>query len=363
VNSSKRLRRVALLASGPPISLKVLYCLHAMGVKTDVLDLGDNVSMARYSRYRRRYKKLEPGATNGNFDAEETARALAVYLKDNDIDGVVGGDILATASINAMRPWLGGALIFPSSDFKTLQMLDDKWEFQQFMVENGIPCPRSILIKRNEDLAMVEASLGFPVIAKPLRGESSHGVVRIENIDTLRRHLRADSKYTRLPLLVQEFCPGQDADISFLAHEGRIQCHTLHTRTGGCTLEFIRNDAVYEVAVRIAKAAHYTGVANIDVRIDPATNAVKVLECNPRFWYTLQASLWRGLNFVEAGFSVARGDHIECAALDGGVYHLHGCLLKKLIWNPRKWKKIEGYNIKGLFQAISDPLPFIAGRP
>ena len=360
--SFNRPKRVALLSSGPPISLKVLYCLHVLGIETDVLDLGEMVSVARYSRYRRRYQRLDVVDDNGEFDIEQVGRRLAAYVGENRIEGLIGGDITSTGVLDAARPWLPDALIFPSSNIDKLELLDDKWRFQQFMVEHDIPCPRSILLERAEDVDAVAAKLSFPIVAKPLHGESSHGVVSVRGIDELRRHVQSGSKYAKLPLLIQEYAVGEDADVSFLAQDGRILCHTMHTRKGGCSLEFMRNDAVYDVAVRIAAASGFTGVANIDVRIDHLTNTVKVLECNPRFWYTLQASMWRGLNFVEAGFSLAIGNFVERSAPEDGSYHLHGCLLTRMIWNPANWSMIERYNIRGLLQAMTDPLPFIRGR-
>ena len=356
-----QIKRAALLSSGPPISLKVLYCLHALGIETDVLDLAAP-SIAKHSRYRRRYQKLEPGASGSSFDADATGLSLAKYVRANDIDAVIGGDIYSTGVLNATKHWLPEAVIFPSSGFAKLEQLDDKWLFQQLMVAHGIPCPLSILLEKISNLESDVSSLTFPIIAKPLHGESSHGVVRLEDLSSLRRHLQSGSKYARLPLLLQEYVVGKDADISFLAHEGSIHCHVLHTRTNGCALEFLSNDSVLNVATQIAKASGFTGVANIDVRIDPSTNAVSVLECNPRFWYTLQASLWRGLNFVEAGLALARGDATVLDSPVDGVYYLHGCLLTQVLWSPNRWRTIKPYNLRGLFQALSDPMPFVALR-
>ncbi len=361
VTLSRPIKRAALLSSGPPISLKVLYCLHALGIETDVLDLAET-SIAKHSRYRRRYQKLEPGASGSSFDADATGRSLLEYVRKNEIDAVIGGDIHSTGVLDATKHWLSEAVVFPSSGFSKLEQLDDKWLFQQFMVANGIPCPHSILLEKAETLESDVSSLTFPIIAKPLHGESSHGVVCLVDVDSLRRHLQSGSKYARLPLLLQEYVNGQDADISFLAFEGKIHCHVLHTRTNGCALEFVTNDAVLNVATQVAKASGFTGVANIDVRINSSTNAVSVLECNPRFWYTLQASLWRGLNFVEAGLALARGDVTAPKSPVGGVYYLHGCLLTRVLWSPSRWRTIKPYNLKGLFQALSDPMPFIALR-
>ena len=359
--SLRVVKRVALVSSGPPLSLKVLYCLHALGLETDVIDIAET-SIAKYSRYRRRYVRLPISQSPPAAQSSEFAESLRSYIEANHIDAVIGADIAATGLIHATKDHLHPALFFPSVGTETLNLLDDKWRFQQFLVENGIPAPRSILLEAANDLDARLTELKFPAVVKPLHGESGHGIVSLQDIAQLRRHLQSGSRYARLPLLLQEYAVGQDADLSFLAEEGEILCHVLHTRTDGCELNFVSNKSVLEVAASIARACNYTGVANVDVRIDQASGAIQVLECNPRFWYTLQASLWRGLNFVEAGFLQALGQHPQYESFNSGRYRLHGCLVKRLLTAPWEAGSVAAYNWRGLLQAMTDPLPFIAER-
>jgi predicted ATP-grasp superfamily ATP-dependent carboligase len=53
------------------------------------------------------------------------------------------------------------------------------------------------------------------------------------------------------------------------------------------------------MAGRIATATDYDGVMNVDARIESATGNVYLSESNPRFWRSLSASVWCGVNFVE----------------------------------------------------------------
>lgn len=352
--------RVALLSSGPPIALKVLYCLQALEIETDLIDLG-RPCIARHSRYRRKYRRLDLGgsATDG-LDAIHDA--LRKHVRENGIDGLIGGDIRSAGVLHELGDRFPDLAVFPSASMETLHTLDDKWRFSRFMEANDIPRPWTLLLEDLDQLDGLATSLEYPLMVKPTFGESGHGVVRIDSIGALRAHLASGSRYAGLPLLLQGHVQGQDADISVLAADGRIVGHVLHARKDGCTLEFMRNEQALHVAERIVGAAKYSGVANIDLRIDGKTGRVTVLECNPRFWYTLQASLWRGVNFVEAGFRLAVGQapHIDTPA--DGVYHLHGCLLSRMLWHPARWRRIPGYNLRGLWQALSDPFPFLRDR-
>jgi glutathione synthase/RimK-type ligase-like ATP-grasp enzyme len=351
-------RHVALLSGGPPISLKVLYCLQRLGIQTDVVDI-DTPSIARFSRYKSGYTRIAMPTAQGPGAAAGFADALQTYIRARGIDGVIAGDIPSTALLHQVRGALQGVTVYPTSDAETLEMLDDKWRFQQFLTRHGLPAPRAELLQDVDQLSAVVGQLGFPLVVKPLYGESSHGIAVVDDADALYRHLQTGSKYTRLPLLLQEYVRGYDADISVLAQGGEVICHVLHARRAGCTLEFMHSEEALQVARQIVAASGFTGVANIDLRIDEASGKVTVIECNPRFWYTLQASLWRGVNFVEAGFRLMQGARPEIAAPSGGRYHLHGCLMKHMLWNPLKWSGIEGYNLRGLYQALADPMPFL----
>ena len=197
------IRRVALVSSGPPLSLKVLYCLHALGIETDVIDIGET-SVARFSRYRRRYACLSTTAA----DPSDVVESLHSHIQTHAIDAVIGGDIDATGLINSAKDRLKPALCFPSADIDTLELLDDKWRFQQFLVEHRLPVPQSALLQEGDDLDAKIAALTFPVIAKPLHGESGHGIVSLQGVAQLREHLSSGSRYAKPPLLLQEYAPG-----------------------------------------------------------------------------------------------------------------------------------------------------------
>ncbi len=350
-------KRLALLSSGPPISLKVLYCLHGMGIDTHVIDIRHD-SIAHLSRYHSGYLKIVPPIEK--HDGERLGEILSDYMIKHHLDGVIAGDIYSSGMLHQARKNIHRGVIFPVSNLDVLDMLDDKWRFHLFMQQHGIPGPLTVRIERPEDLtAIAEQGLSFPLIVKTIYGESGRGVFRADTAAELEQYIASGSKYAQLPLLIQEFATGYDADLSVLAVDGRVIAHVLQSRQIEDTLGFFQDERVLEIGRKIVAASNYSGVANIDVRIDDARDRVTVLECNPRFWYTLQASFWRGANFIEAGFAAASGAPVDWQTPQDGVYHLHGKLIKRLLWNPVRWSQIPGYNLRGLCQALSDPRPFL----
>lgn len=361
-NVPQGVRRVAVLTSGPPMGTRVLHCLGRLGVEADVIDLGVT-SNAKYSRFRRKYVRYQPQLAGGNL---ELGRFLEEYACLQRIDAYIAADIAATARLHDARDSISRALAFPTSSGELLERLDDKWLFQQFMVEHGIPCPRSALLTHPSEVGAIHSSgLQFPLLVKPLQGESSHGIVHARNVDDIERHLRSNSRYARLPLLLQEYVPGLDADVSILAVGGRVLAHVVQARPDPGTLQFIRHERALEVISQVVQESRYSGVANFDLRIHLDDGGVTVLECNPRFWYTLHASMWAGINFVQLGLAAAAGEIIGRPASEGpteGRYFRHRHLLTNVLVQPSCWRHLRAYNWLGLLQSASDPLPVLYDR-
>lgn len=357
---NRRDRRALVLSSGPPISLKVLHCLNAAGIMTDLLDLGP-VSIARYSRYCKHYSRLTPSIRED--DTQRLADAIETHRKRCGNEIVVAADVLSAGMLHAVQHQLIDMAVFPVSAGALLEKLDNKWTFYSFLVAQGIAAPRAALLEAmNEVDSEAVGRLEFPLLVKPLHSESSHGLHWVAGPAELRRYLAAGGRHSALPLMLQEYAPGYDADISLLAWQGEILAHVIQSRKDPAALEFIEHDGVLAAARQIVAASGYSGVANIDVRVEETSGSVQVLECNPRFWYTLQASAWRGLNFLEVGIDWVLGGRRVPRIAVGGKYHLHGGLLRGTAWNPMRWKDIPRYNWLGLWQTLSDPAPFVAAR-
>lgn len=311
--------------------------------------------MARHSRHRAGYSRMEPRAAAG--DHERLARAIG-SIPAGDGTVVIPGDIFAAGLLHAARPYLDTIAVFPVSSAETLDRLDDKWSFYELLVRERLPTPESILVTPPADAAALDVPPDwYPALLKPVFAEAGHGIRPVVDAAALREELGRLPNGS--PIILQRCVGGYDADISLIAVDGEIRAHVVQSRRDPGSLEFIDNPHALEVASRIVRATHYSGVANIDLRIDPDTREIVVLECNPRFWFTLQASAWRGINFAELGMRIARGEPVQATPPVGGAYHLHSHLLRHLIWRPRAWREIAPYNWHGLFQALADPGPLV----
>lgn len=105
--------------------------------------------------------------------------------------------------------------------------------------------------------------------------------------------------------LVQEYIEGYDIDCSVLCKEGNILAFTIQKGNmigksefvPQIGLDFLYEPELYRVVERLMKSLNWSGVAHIDMRYDKNDKQFKVIEINPRFWMSLNASLLAGVNF------------------------------------------------------------------
>jgi predicted ATP-grasp superfamily ATP-dependent carboligase len=296
-----RLMTILVLCSNPDLGLGVIRCLgmarhqvYAMGVEAWPL--------YRLSRHCRRYTAL-----NGNglhAPPDYLARKINEHCRKHGIEIVIPSDIPAALALNDMQQQLQVRL-FPVTSSDTLNRLHDKWTFAQFMSEFNLPHPQTRLVNEEKDVDMID--LPAPWIVKPRLGEGGIGVMRVESAQRLKEIVRADPR----PRLAQEFLPGRDIDLSFLADRGRIVAWTIQATDGPPSRRvFLDEPRVLEIGREMAAACAYHGAAHVDMRFDDRDGTIKVLECNPRFWNTLTHSLCVGVNFPDLGLSIARGEVI-----------------------------------------------------
>lgn len=204
--------------------------------------------------------------------------------------------------------------VIPAPNAGMLDRFDNKWHFYQFCRAHGLPVPQSRYAADKRQLYFDDtaARLGLPFIIKPVNEQASIGTYVVANEDAYRRHVLDNDAYQYAPLIAQRYIAGSDVGIDLLAVDGKIEALAIQRRIDpthdGSRIEFFPHAGLEEAAHIIARKSHYTGVMNIDARIDSMTGAIYLLESNPRFWRSLSASVWCGLNFVEKSV-VQRDEH------------------------------------------------------
>ncbi len=349
--------RAVLLAGSGPLNLKVLYCLAQLGAQTHVVATNDS-NIVRRSRHFHAFE-VHPGVSD-DFPSPEAVAWLKDYCEQHRIDVVIPGDIGTAGFLATAGDSLGEVAIFPCSDAAMLERVHDKWIFASTLMKAGIATPRTVLIESVADVAKASDEIGFPMMVKPLSGESSHGVVRIADRDALSRHVQSGLPFASPPLIAQEYVQGRDIDISVLAVRGKVVLGVTQQLEPDGSLRFFADVPTRHLAEAIIAEYGYHGIAHFDMRENDRTGQMTVLECNPRFWYSMPAAMWQGVNFVEAGIRSAMGESVaDGTTLIEGRYYAPGALLAAL---RRPWtiQGLTSRNIRGVLQPALDPMPHLA---
>jgi hypothetical protein len=294
--------RILVLCSNSVLGIGVIRCLGIAGHW--VCALGTRAfPFYRLSRYCAAYQRLAEGGLCAARDA------LALQINEmsarHGIELIVAADLPAGVALGEVASLLN-TRIFPLTDPGVLRQLHDKWTFAQLLAENRLPHPRTALIERAEDLKELE--IAGPWIVKPRDGEGGIGISRAETAAQLEETIRGAKR----AMLVQEFIPGSDIDLSFLADHGRLVAWTIQTGAPPSPRRvFHKHPGVLEIGRALAAASGYHGVAHVDMRIDERDGSVKVLEINPRFWNTLCHSMCMGVNFPDLGIRMMGGESID----------------------------------------------------
>jgi predicted ATP-grasp superfamily ATP-dependent carboligase len=189
--------------------------------------------------------------------------------------------------------------IAPVPDAHTLEMFDNKWLFHQFCMEHGlrVPMTRFVGAKQELDFDAVSSELGLPFVIKPTNQAGSLGVQIVHSKEFFEESILGNPAYDFSPLIAQRYIDGIDIDLSLLSVNGRLSAYAIQQAAAG-TISFVSNAYLENVAVRLCGDSSYHGVMHVDARIEKRTGKVFLIESNPRFWASVTASVWCGLNFV-----------------------------------------------------------------
>ncbi|MEN3292937.1 MAG: hypothetical protein V7642_2190 [Burkholderiales bacterium] len=189
--------------------------------------------------------------------------------------------------------------ITPIPDAATLDMFDDKWRFHQFCLQHGLCVPETRFIgpKSGLDFDALASGLGLPFVVKPVNQAGAIGVTIVTSKKHLERSILDNDRYQYAPLIAQRYIDGADIDLSLLAHDGKLSALAIQ-QANGSRIDFVSNRYLEKIAHTLCTATSYHGVMHVDARIEKATGKVFLIESNPRFWATLTAAAWCGLNFV-----------------------------------------------------------------
>ncbi|MDB5729137.1 MAG: hypothetical protein JWQ00_2342 [Noviherbaspirillum sp.] len=337
------MRNIVVVAQGKPVIMQVLLAVHSFTDANCNVVCNKGTRLLRFSNLCSDYMEADfYGADDDGFVVH--VNRMADAMPDLTL---IPADCAGTRMVNRVRGRLNGAVI-PIPDTTMLDRLENKWRFYRFCEEHGLRAPRTRYIgaKADLDFASTARDLGLPFIVKPVAEQGSNGVLVITSEADYEEKIRANDAYQHARLIAQRYIRGTDVGLNLLALHGKVAAlaiqQPIDQHLVGSRIRFFANDYLESVAHRLSEAIGYHGVMNVDARIEDGTGRVYLFESNPRFWRTLSASVWCGLNFVAESMEASRPAQGVRKLTSGTANTFHHPLFR-----PSQWRYAAARDHRG----------------
>ena len=270
---------------------------------------------------------------------------LMDYCRQNDISAMISlFDVDLPVLSRSRNLFLKDGIEIVVSDPSVIDICNDKWKTYRFLIENGIPCPKTYLCPEAflEDEA--KGLVSFPAIVKPRWGMGSIGVYEAVNGDELKAlHLasreKALSTYLKYEssldrehcIIIQEKLSGDEYGLDVVndlgcRHVTTVVKRKLAMRAGETdSATVISNDELSSLGDRIAASLAHRG--NLDVDAFLTASGPVVLEMNARFGGGYPFSHMAGVNLPRQIVMWLQGNGTD----EGNFIHATGVSFQKEI--------------------------------
>ena len=298
----------ALIIGGNLNGLSIARSLGRRGVPVWVAT-PPNIKLASYSRYTQRSLPWP----NGNFDSQ--AAYLLKLAEQYELDQWVlfPTSDESAALLSKFHKALSQRFRVSTPAWDTLRWAYDKRLTYQLAAEQQVDCPSTLYPATEADLRL--AALDFPVILKP----ATHAIMSRFTADKAwpaanREELLARYREARelIPpelILVQERIPGGgESQFSYaaLCRDGEPIASLTARRTRqypvdfGYSSSFVETLEVPEIVAasqRLLTAIRYTGLVEVEYKLDARNGRYKLLDINPRLWTWATLGARAGIDF------------------------------------------------------------------
>ena len=269
--------------------------------------------------------------------------------------------------------WDDVAIVLP--DAATMDRALDKRTMLALAAKLGIPVPRTVEPRDDDDLARAGDEVGYPLVIKaPIEGRTGVGYVdRPAELHAGVRayHERFGLDGSSMPLLQQRIV-GPGFGVFATYQEGRCRRVMAHRRvrefpvTGGesTCCEVVRDEALFATGRAILDALGWHGVAMVELKRHDADGRDYLMEVNPKLWGSLDLAIAAGADFPLDLVRIAAGG--ELPELPSPADPLRLCWpfgndLRHLAARPGAWRQVLGDWFGGARTNLrpGDPLPHL----
>jgi predicted ATP-grasp superfamily ATP-dependent carboligase len=301
------LRTPAVVVSGHTMALAVVRALGEAGVPVVVIHY-DERDMAHASRYVVADIRVpDPVHHEGRF-----IEALLEAGRRFDGAILIPASDESTVAVSRHKPLLGERYVVACPDWDITERFIDKSKTYALASVAGVPFPRTVVPRGQEDLEACAAEIGFPLLLKPAESHLFYQhfrrkMFRVETLAELTsRYLRA--REAGLAVVLQDIVPGPDSSVvnyNAYAWDGRslVEFTARQLRKAPPALGSPRvaiSERIPEVVDpgrRILVAMGFHGFACTEFKLDERDGTYKLLEVNGRHNLSGMLAIRCGINF------------------------------------------------------------------
>ena len=256
--------------------------------------------------------------------------AVLALAKELQIDGILA---YATDVAAATAAYVSEAMGFPTSPYKSVDILTNKDKFRAFLEENGFCTPRARGYSSVEEAKKDLENFKFPVMVKPVDSAGSKGVARMDDAGQLEELVENALQYSRCKrFIIEEYVEKYRYQIAGdgFSVDGKLvfRCFANeHFNKAASPYVPIGESFPYDMPKEVHEKVHAeiqrlltlldmkTQAYNFDIRIDKDYN-VYLMEVGPRNGGNMIAQVIEkatGIPFVEYMLKAAMGE--DCSEL------------------------------------------------
>lgn len=320
----------------------------------------DKKDSIRFSRHISRFIHYPGGETN-----EGKLAAIAHAIEQTNADVLLPVGVEAIRLVAEHKEKLAKSIaLSPVPEVDSFDIANDKWLLSQWAKENNIPHPFTLLFSAGDSIEKHISAINFPIIVKPRNGFGGTGVYIFQDAKEFQQWY---SEFEHIEdQIIQAYVKGYDIDCSILCHEGKILAHTIQKSIKYSVdypwpygLEFLSHEEILSIVQEIAEKFNWSGVAHLDLRYDETENRSKLIEINPRFWASVTASIFAGVNFPHLSCLSALKKELPPIKVENKIVVRTGPALRMTL-NKLLRKKNDFFFDNTFFDFIlKDPLPTI----